>query len=188
MDFTSELNKYIESEEVKELGNPNKEGFIVDNDRQADYVIRQIKNIRKEKDKITESAKQALDDYKAKVENFTESNLKTLNFREEYLTNLLENYAREQLQGSKKKSIKLIEGTIGFHKKPIAITYDDSTVLDFLKEHPELSKSLTKTTVSLDKSKIRKLSTFNQNSECLFNNIVIPGITAEEQSDSFSVK
>lgn len=188
MDFTEELNKYIESEEVKELGNPNKEGFIVTNNKQADYVIRQIKDLRKEKESIVESAKQALDDYKTKVETFTESNLKTLNYREEYFTNLLENYARQQLQGSKKKSIKLIEGTIGFHKKPLSIKYDDSIALNFLKEHPELSNELTKTTISLDKTKIRKLSTFNQNSECTFNNTVIPGITAEEQADSFTIK
>ena len=188
MDFEKELQKFIDSEEVKEVGDPNKEGFIIEDDRQADYIVKKIKDIRTEKEEIEAKAKSAIDDYTEKVQKFTETTLSPLTYQEEYLTNLLEAYAHERLEGSKKRSIKLIEGTIGFHKKPLLISYDEPIVIEFMKQHPDIGRKFTKTTVSLDKAKIRKSGLFDENNECLLDDTLIPGISGEKQPDSFSVK
>lgn len=188
MDLQKQLEAFIEESDVKEVGNVQKEGFIVEDDRQADYIVKRIKAIRKEKEDVEALAKKALDDYATKVQVFTETKLNPLEYQEQYLLGLLETYAAQRLDGSKKKSIKLIEGTIGFHKRPLMIAYDEPVVLEFMKQHPDIARKFTKTTISLDKTQIRKAGVFDDANQCTLDDVKIPGISAEVQPDSFSVK
>lgn len=188
MDLDKQLASFIDAEDIKQVGDPKQQGFIIEDDRQADYIVKKIKEIRNQKEEVQAVAKKAIDDYTAKVQKFEETQLNPLTYQEEYLTKILEAYAIERLKGSKKKSIKLIEGTIGFHKKPILISYDEPIVMEFMKDHPDIGRKFTKTNISLDKMKIRKSGILDENNALTLDSVTIPGIVAEEQPDSFTIK
>ncbi len=187
MYLEEELNKFVEAEEVEQLWDPKQEKFTIENDQQANYIIRKIKSIRQQKEEISKTAKNALDDYAAKVEKFEETSLNPLNYQENYFVSLLEAYVHEQLKDGKKRSIKFIEGTAGFRKMPMLISYDETVVMDFMKQHPDIKQNFMKVTESLDKAKIRKSGIFDNN-KCMLDDTVIPGISVEKQPDTFSVK
>lgn len=188
MNFTEQLQQFLDAEDVRETGFGSSDAFVIENDRQADYAIRKIKEIRKEREAIEAEAEQAVTAYKAKVEQFKESQTKPLDFRESYLSGLLQHYVETKLQGSSKRSVKFIEGTAGFRKKPDAITYDEPIVLHFLEEHPEFAKRFTTTKTVLDKASLRKAGQADVNNAFIVGGVPIPGITIETQPDSFSVK
>ena len=180
MDLDKQLASFIDAEDVKQVGDPKQQGFVIEDDRQADYIVKKIKEIRNQKEKVQAVAKKAIDDYTAKVQKFEDTQLNPLTYQEEYLTKMLEAYTVERL--------KDIEGTIGFHRKPILISYDEPIVMEFMKDHPDIGRKFTKTSVSLDKMKIRKSGVLNENNALTLDSVTIPGIVAEEQPDSFTIK
>ena len=90
MDLDKQLASFIDAEDVKQVGDPKQQGFIIEDDRQADYVVKKIKEIRNQKEKVQAVAKKAIDDYTAKVQKFEDTQLTPLTYQEEYLTKMLD--------------------------------------------------------------------------------------------------
>ena len=115
---------------------------LTDND--VEYYIRRVKKNNKAIEDAKAAANAYLDKKKEQVDTWLTAQTASYSSDIEYVTGLLEEYAKSKLDGSKKKSIKFIEGTIGFRKTPDTYEYDDDTLRatlqfvgdKYLKEQP----------------------------------------------------
>jgi hypothetical protein len=187
-DFSQQLNDFLELEELNDTGYQESSTFMIQNKDQANYAIRKVKEIRDQKNKIIEEAKQAIDNYAVKVEMFKQQSLSPLTFRETVLMNQLQIFAASQLQGSDKKSIKMIEGTIGFRKQQPLFEYDDEAIVAYMKQYPKLAERYTSVKITPNKAAIKKDGIIDLDNSFKIGDAVIPGIKTEQRGDAFDVK
>lgn len=184
--FKNNFEKFFYGEEIEEI---KKDAFVIQTDREANYVIKELKNIKNKKEKIEQSAKESLADYTYKINAFKENLLSPLSYQEDRYTELLKAYILEKTRDTKTHSIKFLEGIAGFKKTQDKYTYNDEEILNFLKEkNPQMYKEYTVTNIELNKRKFKKAGSANKEGNFVIEGTVIPGVTVEKQEDSFNVK
>ena len=153
------------------------EGFAIETRDQAEYYTRRLVEAQRHDAAVKAAAKKRIQEYTERVKAWEESELKEHAFDVERWTSLLRIWAEKEIVGSKKKSIKLVEGTLSFHKDT-EIKYDDEKLIPYLKKNykyllveqePKVDKLALKKKFNLEKDKI-------------------PGVTFIQKPDSFSVK
>ena len=102
----------------------------------------------------------------------------------DYYKNLLEEYAHNQLDNSKKKSLKLIEGIISFRAQQPTINYDEETMINYLKEH---NNNCLRTTFKVDKKELKNLGQIKDNN-FYFNDQLLDFVNVENKEPTFSIK
>ncbi len=183
--FLEDLLSFIDEAEVEEANfNEKEDGFCIESMDQANYIAKKLKELRKEKQEIEESAKNAMDKYAAKIQAWKEKNLGPYENQEEFFLRMLKSFAEEKLRGSTKKSIKLIEGTIGFKKQQDKYEYEDEQLLEFLESS---HKEFVKYKPSVDKIKL-KSETTPKEGKLYFGEVLIPGVTVTPQEEKFDLK
>ena len=187
-EFLEELNEYVNYEEAKEFGYNGASGFTIDNDDTANYFVKKIKEIRDEKERIEQTAAEAIVNYTAKVDRYKESKLSPLTFEETMIMERLRDYTESKLKDSKKRSIKLIEGTVGFKKRQPLFSYDDDSIIEFLRQDDTLYKKYVALKPSLKKNELKKEGMIDIDNSFKLNGIVVPGVHVESCDDSFDVK
>lgn len=184
--FLTDLLSFVEEIEVAELNLEDKQGFQIETVDQANFIARKVKELRAEREEAMETAKKQIEAYQDKVNAWLESVTKPLDNQEAYYLNLLETFARTKLDGSNKKSLKLIEGTLQFRKQQPKYEYTDNVLLDYVKENlPDLIKR--KVTESVDKTALKNKATI-KDGRLYIDGKLIPGVVVEEQDDKFDVK
>lgn len=191
--FASELFEEIDAEEAKELQieDPTAEGFSIKSEKQANYFIRRLKKIQSEKAEAARMSQEALNEYTVKVQRYLDGVCNPLNSQEEFFLAALHEYAlKEKQKDPKKKTFKMIEGTLAFKKQVPEYLYDDDALKKFLKEDKSLEKDYLKekTTYTPDKVKIKADGTVNKTGQLLLNNKIVTGITVTERPEKFEVK
>jgi hypothetical protein len=107
--FLDDLLGFIDEQEVQELGlNTADENYTIKDMSHANYVAKKLHEVRNEMETINSTADRQIASYTQKVETWREKSLSPLQGTETYLLGLLQEYAKRQLEGSSKKSIKLI--------------------------------------------------------------------------------
>lgn len=120
------LNDYLEKE------NQVDERFTVDSDEKANWVLRKIASLEEKKEANTSLAQVEIEKIKAWLEQVNGG----LDRDIEYFQGLLAEYAQAQREKDPKfKSRKLPNGKFGFRKKPAKWQYDDSRLLEYLKQN-----------------------------------------------------
>lgn len=183
--FLDDLLTFVEESEVEELDlTAVSEGFSIQSMDQANYIARKLKEVRAEQSEAELTAKRYLSAYQEKVQNWLEKVSNPLKNQEEFYLRLLEDFAAQKLEGSSKKSLKLIEGTLQFRKQTDQYEYEDETLLAFAEEElPEYIKIKP----SVDKSKLKKDGTV-RNGQLYINDKLVPGVTVTAREDKFDVK
>lgn len=102
-----------------------------------------------------------------------------------YYKSLLEDYAHSELDNTKKKSLKLIEGTIAFRAQQPSISYDDDTMISFLKENSV--EECLKTTIKVDKKELKNIGEIKENG-FYYNNKLLDFVSVENRPPAFSIK
>lgn len=180
-----ELLDSIEEQEVEEL-KIQKAGFIVEDDRQANYVLKKIKDLNKEIENIQNTAKEELERYRTKVESWEESSTASLVNSRNYLTSLLKDYVEIKLADTKsKKSVKFIEGTCGFRAKQDKFEYVDTEILEYLTK--EKLNQYIRMTPSVDKKSLKN-DGVRKNGTLFISDKPVKGITVIPQEDEFYIK
>lgn len=187
-DILESLFDEITEEEVKELGiEIENERFAITSDEQANFFLRRLQEIRSEKDKINTTCNNEIERFVSKVNNFRSKEILSLENTESYFSTLLEAYAKKQLEGSKKKSLKLPFGTMSFKKGQRKVLYDDETLSKFIKEN-NLNQFI-RTKEEINKADLKKALEFNEeNGIALLNGQVVEGITTTPGEENFSIK
>lgn len=183
--FLDNLLSFVEESEEKELNIGNiSEGFTIETMDQANYIVRKLKELREEEAEAIDAANASIKAHKEKVERWLQSVTNPLNSREDFYLNLLEVFAAEKLEGSSKKSIKLIEGTLQFRKQQDKYEYEDATLLTYVQENLE---KYVKTNPYVDKTKLKKDGEVKKN-QLYINGEPVKGIVITPRDDKFDVK
>ena len=183
--FLDDLLAFVEETEVEELDlNEVNEGFSIQSTDQANYIAKKVKELRAEQEEAEAIAKEQIKAYKEKVETWLESVVNPLKSQEEFYLRLLEDFTRQKLEGSSKKSLKLIEGTLQFRKQQDKYEYEDNVLQTFVEENlPEFLKVKT----SVDKTKLKKNATVIDG-HLYIDDVLVEGVTVTERGDKFDVK
>lgn len=157
----------------------------IDSQQKANYFIKVIGARQKEIDEINEVCDEEIAKTTKRVNSFRESRVSSLVNEIEFIKGMLQNYAAHELANSKKKSIKLPYGTIGYKKQQTKWDYNDDELLNWAKKHaPELVKTDIKETVV--KNDLKK-SVERDGELVKYNNTTVPGITLTDLPDKFNV-
>ncbi len=169
----------LDAEDANLREDKNLDTYSIQDDSTADYYIRQYKKTQNEIEDAQATAKKAIQAYTEKVESWLSKTTNSLENKQFYFQTMLENYAHAKLDGTKKKSLRLIEGSIGFHKQQPQYIYDDNVLaatLDSKYLKPVVNKALLKKDGVI------------RNGQFYLNDVPISGVTIEERDKKFVVK
>lgn len=182
--FMDDLLGFLNDEEEQVLGIKDEEGFKIESIEQANYFARRLREIREEKSEAETAAKEQLDAYKERVERWLSSIVSPLEYEEERLLAMLEEFAETKLNGSSKRSLKLIEGTLQFRKQQPKFEYNEEVLLDYAQSQ---LPQFIKTKPSVDKADLKK-NVKIKDGKAYIGDSLVPGITVTELPDKFDVK
>lgn len=184
-----QLLAFIDESDAKSLDidlEPNEVTSITE--EQAEYYIRLYKKLEREQQEAIETAETYIQKAKDKAEAWLEKResdsafLKTL--CEEKLKSFLEDNLAKN--GSKKRSITLIEGTIGFRKQQDSYEYhNEKNTLSYLED--KNLKEYINYKPSINKTVLKKAAVIN-NGKLFINGEEIPDITVTPRDDKFEIK
>lgn len=190
--FLEELKLAIQQDEKQRIlkhdltGDIEQDRYAIDNDSAANYFCKLVKQNEEKINKINEYVDNELEQIRITYDNYRNEQVDALERQNNYYKNMLEVYTYNQLEGKKKRSIKLPYGTLQIRKQQAEIKYNDE-VLNWLEENmPNYIK--TKETKSIDKTKLKKDCFISDSNVLYINEIQIPGITIIEKPDKFEVK
>ncbi len=131
-DKLKDLLSFIDQQEIEDHGIEEDDSFEIITPDQAEYYIKKLKESQQEMEEINNQANNYLQKKKEQIELWRDNQLKPHKNLEEYYAALLENYAKNQLKGQKKKSLKMIEGTLQFRSGTKSYDYDESTIMEHI--------------------------------------------------------
>lgn len=183
--FLDDLLEFIDEAEVEELElQKEKDGFKIETIDQANYITKKVKQIRSEMEEAKEIAEAQLKAYEEKVNAWLSSVTKPLERQEEFYLLLLEQFAKEKLKDTKKRSLKLIEGTLQFKKQQDKYEYDDKELIAFAEKN---LKDYVKYKPSVDKNKLKKDGKVKEG-KLYIGDKEVKGVKVISREDKFSVK
>lgn len=180
------LSQEAEELEIKLTGDESQDTPLIDSQQKANYFVKLISKLENEIATINEVCDAEIAKTTNRVNHFRESQIVSLSNQIEYFKKMLQNYAAHELENSKKKSIKLPYGTIGYKKQPTKWEYNDDELLEWAKKYaPDLVKTDIKESVV--KNDLKKA--VDRDGELVkYNNTTVPGITLTDLPDKFNVK
>ena len=184
MDFLmNDLDDSVNAAEAEAVGlsgevDVSEDGFKIETRDQAEYYTRCLAEAQRENAAVELAAKKRIEEYVERVNAWKESKLKENANNIECWTGLLRPWAEEELKGSKKKSVKLIEGTLSFRKND-DYQYDDEKLIAYLKAKGR-NDLLVDQAPKVDKKALKKAFDFTKDK--------IPGVTYTVLPDTFTVK
>ena len=183
--YLDDLLSFIDEQEVQELGLDNvNENYVIRDMGHANYIAKKLREVREEQAKVNETANSEIKAYTTRVETWRERSVKPLQDSEAYLLGLLQEFTSRQLEGSSKKSIKLIEGTAQFRKVPDKFEYDEEVLLNFLQTD---MPNYVKHKPQIDKAELKKAGAVKEGA-LYVGDKQVPGIVIMPQEDRFDVK
>lgn len=186
MSLLDEMYNDIVDDEAKKLGiNVEDENFRVMDANQANFFLRRLDQINKEKKEINDMCDKEIEDFINRVNSFRNSKTITLDNTSNFFTSLLEKYAQNELSHSNKKSLKLPFGTLQFKKSLDKYEYEDEKVLAFISDN-NLS-GLTRTKIELSKKELKSALVIEED-KIYLNDKEIEGVKITPGSTSFSIK
>ena len=134
--------EFIDDETLRDIQNgvipieEEKTGFQVTDIGSAEWCLKKIAENEKEKAKLVEE----YTEYMNKIQEALAENVKKLENSIEFFKSKLLPYAMQQLEGKKKRSVKLPSGTLQFSKST-TFQRDEVKLLAYIKEnYPEFVK------------------------------------------------
>ena len=152
MEFINALNKM----ESKDIGN-SLEDFImeekkkefedniqIDSPSKANYLLQLVLKDQNKIEELKSYAEKEIKDYTQKVQEWLERETKLIADHTSFISDLLKDYAKHELKGSKKKTLSLPNGKLSFKAAQPKITIiDNDALLEQLSGDEELKKLIT---------------------------------------------
>lgn len=187
----SELEEFMLAAELEELqvklaDDTEEDTLMIKNKSDADFYIRQINKLRKQKEEINEFVDQEVERQLKIYQEYREKSLRPLDSQIAFYEEALKTFTLNEYEQTGKKSIKLPNGTIGIKKQQPKYIYNDEEVLEFLREN-ELNDYI-RMKPELNKKDLKKNALVNSNNELVINGKTVPGVVVVPQDDKFEVK
>lgn len=179
--FIPQTDESMSDEEIEER-------FRIQNKEQANYYVRKYKEIEREEASIEETALAELERVKKNIEEWKERELKKLQYPKYFFAGLLENFAKEQLDGTNKRSLSLPNGSMSFKKQQDEYKYDDDALKAYILNHEHLKDYLhIEEVVKVDKKSLKKAIT-DSDGKAYLEGEEIPGISITHREMKFDIK
>lgn len=182
-DMLDDLLAFIDNQEVEELEISTEDTFSIHDRRQADYLTGQYLKLQNEIDEIDKTCAETLKSYTDKINAWREAEIRRRESSMNWLAARLRAYAEQQLEGSKRKSLSLPNGSLKFSKKSVT-HYDEDTLRTFL-ERTE-PKFLKAQQPKIDKAGLKKACQ-EQEGHMYLNGMEVEGIEVEHMPDTFKI-
>ena len=187
-----ELEQFMLAAEIEELkvklaGDTEEDGtLLVKNKSDADFYLRQINKLKKQKEEINEFVDQEIERQLRLYQEYREDRMRPLDNQIAFYENALKTFAMNEYAETNKKTIKLPNGTLAIKKQQPKYVYNDEQVLEFLRENNY--KDYIRTKAEVNKKDLKKNAIVNNNNELIIDGKVVPGVTVIPQEDKFEVK
>lgn len=192
-EFTSYLEDFLLNEEAKELeikitGEEEADAPMINSLQKANYFLKLVKNIDEDIATMEDLSNEEINKTIERIEAFKQSKIEPLLRQREYFCRLLKNFAEAELADSKKRSLKLPNGTLSISKQQPVYTYEDETVIDWLLKNQGEQFISTKIDNKINKVELKKAIQLNDQGIPVLGDKEIPGLTVEAREDKFTVK
>lgn len=185
-DFMSDLRSFMNEVETKELNIVQDDTFSITSRDQANYFVRKIMELKEQEAEVLNTSKAEIDRLTSLIKQWEEKELDTIHKAMEYFNGLLREFAETQLEGTKKRSIKLPFGTLQFRAQQPKFVYDDESLKAFLQAR---STDLVEEKVEykVNKTELKKRGTVIDG-KLMLDGEVVEGVFIETLEDKFEVK
>lgn len=192
-EFVNFLEDYLLEEEAKDLeikitGCEEEDSPTVNSLQKANYFIKLVKNIDEDIASIEELCKEEINKTIKRIEEYKESQIKPLLMHKTYYMKLLQNFTMYELENSKKKSIKLPNGTLSISKQQPLWDYNDEQLIEWLLDNSKDNFISRKIEEKVDKVALKKSIVLNDNNVPTLEGVEVPGLTITERDDKFTIK
>lgn len=185
-DFISDLRGFMDDLEVQELNIVNDDSFKITSRDQANYFVRKVMDLKTQEQEVIMTAKQEAERLLGLIMQWQEKELSTIHTGMDYFNGLLREYAESELNGTKKRSIKLPFGTLAFRTQQPKFNYDEETLKAYLQS---LQSDLVEEKVEykVNKTELKKRAMVIDG-KLMLNGQVVDGVSIEMLDDKFEVK
>jgi DNA primase catalytic subunit len=162
-----------------------REGFRIENDEQATWALKKLKDVEEEIAKVNKTAEDNIE----RIKVWQETQVNAQQRSKEYFTNLLMEYHMALYEeDSDKKTIHLPYGDLTVRKQQTEFVKDDETFNTFVKmNYPEYVVQEVKEKISWGEFK-KRLAVNGENVYDKETGEQIIGVTAVERAEKFDIK
>lgn len=186
-DILEDMLADIEQQNVEELKLDTIETHGVTSERQADFLIYRYKKLKEAMATINETADNRIASYQDKVNRWRNSELAPLDAQMDYIQKVLEVYAKANITG-KKRSLKMIEGTLSLSKQQPKIDYNEKKLREFLSTFKEGEKYLEPQEPKLLWGEFKKAAKVGNDNLLRYGDKTVPGVVVTIRPDKFAIK
>ena len=188
-EFLADLQEYLNDQEAIALDINESNEYLINDKSQADYFIKLSKQCENDINDIKEYIEAEKERYLQLLENYMIDQIMAVEKRKQFYDDALEAYIHRELDGTKKRSIKLPHGTLALKKQQPHYTYEDEDIIDWAKEMcPDIVKTtIPEPKVSIDKKKLKEQGEIIDGL-LYIEGLQVPGVQLEIKDDAFSLK
>jgi hypothetical protein len=154
------------------------QGFAIKDLEGATWAVRKIERSERNIEEVKAVAAKQIARIQAWVDETTQTERKTI----EVMQQLLQPWAEKELQGGKKKSLKVLDFTLGLRKSPPIFNRNEEELFAWAN-----ANKYTHTMVTTDWATIKKVSDIRGSQLISEDGEIIPGVTVEMPPDKFYV-
>lgn len=154
---------------------------------QANFYIKLYNQLILEETEMNELCDSEIERTSKAVNAFRKQRQDEIDRKKSYFSSILKDFAMQELEGKKTRTIKLPYGNLSFKKQqPKYIYGDEDELKSLVKEvNPDLIK--VETVEKLDKSMLKKNGRI-EDGKFYLGDTVIPSVTIQTQEDKFEIK
>lgn len=160
---------------------PTEPGFVIDTLEKAEWAMRKIAwYVRKNREVQELAARRVL-----QIESWAQKETENIADQIAFFESLLQPWAERELAESKRRSIKLPQGTLGFRKSQPKFDRDEDKLLPWVKDNKPEHLVVRE---SVDWAGLKKRLTVANGIAITEEGEVVPGVTVTRVPDKFYVK
>ena len=192
-EFINFMEDFLIEDEAKELGikiaGEEEETPKINSLQQANFYLKLVKSIDEDVANVEELCKEEIKKHEERIAKYKSSQIEPLLRQREYFIGLLKNYTEHELADSKKRSIKLPNGTLSLSKQqPVWEYEDEDSIIETLKVLKYDEFINVKVEESINKKELKKATVVDEEGNVLAYGHKLPGITVTQREDKFTVK
>lgn len=172
-----QLEEYVDAQDEQESAR----GFVIDSLAKAEWAMRKISWYLRKTKEVQELASKRI----AQVQAWADKQEEEYDRQIAVFEAMLQPWAMRELDGAKKRSIKLPQGTLGFRKAQPRFEQDEKALLPWVKESSPEHLVIRET---VNWNELKKLLTVAGELAMTPDGEVVPGVKVEQLPDTFYVK
>ena len=123
---------YLDELDAEEIENLSAHNYDIHTEAEAEHALSQYKSIQRRISEVEISAQDYLEEAKRRTEGYLNAVREPLTKQLNFIESRLKDYATAKTAITGKRSVKLVNGTIGFVKAQAKYDVDTDKVIDFL--------------------------------------------------------